>query len=196
MITVRELRDDEIDLYVEVRTRVHPAAGFRPHFAGWGYETRRDGTFHAFPSRRDAVRRPSPRVSILIRTIDRPALLREALASCANQTYPALEVVVIEDGPERSRGVVEEFRGRLDIRYRATGDRVGRARAGNVALAEATGEWLNFLDDDDVLFADHVEVLVDTVLRFDQHIKNVENPWGFCEWITKPFRKKVADEEF
>jgi len=72
---------------------------------------------------------------------------------------------VIEDGPERSRAVVEEFRGRLDIRYRATGERVGRARAGNLALADATGEWLNFLDDDDVLFADHVEVLVDTVLR-------------------------------
>jgi len=41
-----------------------------------------------------------------------------------------------------------------------------------------------------------VLMLVDTVLRFDQHIKNVEVPWGFCEWITKPFRKKVADEEF
>src|SRR6185312_5733933 len=33
------------------------------------------------------------------------------------------------------------------------------------ALAEASGEWLNFLDDDDVLFADHVEVLVETALR-------------------------------
>jgi len=148
-----------------VRTRVRPAGSFRPHFAGWGYETRRDGAFHAFPSRRDGAERPTPRVSILIRTVDRPELLREALASCANQTYPAIEVVVIEDGPERSRAVVEEFRGRLDIRYRATGERVGRARAGNLALADATGEWLNFLDDDDVLFADHVEVLVDTVLR-------------------------------
>lgn len=38
-------------------------------------------------------------------------------------------------------------------------------------------------------------LLVDIVLRFDQHIKGVENPWGFCEWITKPFRKKSAEEE-
>ena len=146
-------------------TRVRPSSRFRPQFTGWGYETRRDGAFHAFPSRREGAERPTPRVSILIRTVDRPELLREALASCANQTYPAIEVVVIEDGPDRSRAVVEEFRGRLDIRYRATGERVGRARAGNLALADATGEWLNFLDDDDVLFADHVEVLVDTVLR-------------------------------
>ena len=38
-------------------------------------------------------------------------------------------------------------------------------------------------------------LLVDIVLRFDQHIKGVENPWGFCEWITKPFRKKPSEEE-
>ncbi len=148
-----------------VGTRVRPTPAFRPHFAGWGYETRRDGAFHRFASRREAPALARPRVSILIRTVDRPGCLREALASCANQTYPNLEVVVIEDGPERSRALVDEFRGQLDIRYRATGKRTGRAHAGNLALAEASGEWLNFLDDDDVLFADHVEVLVDTVLR-------------------------------
>jgi glycosyltransferase involved in cell wall biosynthesis len=115
-------------------------------------------------SRRERPARGTPRVSILIRTVDRPVWLREALASCAHQTYENLEVVVIEDGPERSREVVDAFRDRLDIRYRATGERMGRARAGNVALESATGEWLNFLDDDDVLFADHVEVLVDGAL--------------------------------
>src|SRR5690348_33877 len=147
-----------------LRTRVAPTDRFRPQFSGWGYETRRDGAFHRFASRRDTAARALPRVSILIRTMDRPERLRDALASCANQTYPNLEVVVVEDGPERSREVVESFRDRLDIRYRPSGRRTGRAHAGNVALAEATGEWLNFLDDDDVLFADHVEVLVDTVL--------------------------------
>jgi glycosyltransferase involved in cell wall biosynthesis len=49
------------------------------------------------------------------------------------------------------------------VRYHATGTKVGRARAGNLALEMATGEWLNFLDDDDLLFADHVEALFDAV---------------------------------
>ena len=144
-------------------TSVHPAHGFRPVFSGWGYELRRDGAFVELRSERDVPRPPRPLVSILIRTVDRGAWLREALASCANQTYPNLEVVVIEDGPETSRAIVEEFAGRLAIRYRATGARGGRAKAGNLALAEARGEWLNFLDDDDLFFADHVEVLVDAV---------------------------------
>ncbi len=144
-------------------TRVAPTATFRPFFSGWGYEMRRDGAFHEFASRRESRAESRPLVSILIRTVDRSAWLREALASCANQTYENLEVVVIEDGAEKSRAIVEEFADRLAIRYMATGERVGRALAGNIALAEARGEWLNFLDDDDLFFADHVEVLVDAV---------------------------------
>ena len=145
-------------------TRVRPAGNFRPLFAGWGYELRREGAFHELPSRRERPDRPRPRVSILIRTVDRPAWLREALASCANQTWENLEVVVIEDGPPASEAIVAQFRDRLAIRYRATGAKVGRSRAGNLAIAESTGEWLNFLDDDDLLFADHAEALVEAVL--------------------------------
>lgn len=145
-------------------SRVRATPAFRPQFAGWGYETRRDGAFHPFASRRERPDEPRPKVSILIRTVNRPAWLREALASCAHQTWENLEVVVVEDGEPASRPVVDEFRGRLDLRYEATGERAGRARAGNRALALATGEWLNFLDDDDVLFADHVEVLAGAAL--------------------------------
>jgi glycosyltransferase involved in cell wall biosynthesis len=146
-------------------TRVEPTASFRPHFGGWGYELRRDGAFHEFASRREAVQAAQPLVSILIRTVDRSAWLREALISCANQTYENIEVVVIEDGPEKSRAIVDEFSDRITTRYMATGERVGRAVAGNIALSEARGEWLNFLDDDDLLFADHVEVTLAAARR-------------------------------
>jgi GT2 family glycosyltransferase len=144
-------------------TRIHPTARFRPVFAGWGYEVRRDGAFVSFRSRRDNPRPDPPLVSILVRTVGRGAWLRQALESVAQQTWPNVEAIVIEDGPETSRAIVDEFRRRLVVRYHATGEKVGRARAGNLALAEARGEWLNFLDDDDVLFADHVEVLMDAV---------------------------------
>ena len=145
-------------------SRVAATKDFQPRFAGWGYETRREGAFHAFRSERERRGERRPKVSILIRTVNRVAWLREALASCANQTWDNLEVVVVEDGPPNSRAVVDEFRDRLALVYVATGENVGRSRAGNRALAAATGEWLGFLDDDDVLFADHVEVLVTAAL--------------------------------
>jgi GT2 family glycosyltransferase len=142
-------------------TRVVPTAQFTPIFEGGDYEVRRDGAFVPMRSQRESPRGETPLVSILIRTVDRGAWLEQALATVANQTWRNVEAVVIEDGPERSKAVVDRFRDRLSIRYRATGTGIGRARAGNMALAEARGEWFNFLDDDDLLFADHVEVLLD-----------------------------------
>jgi glycosyltransferase involved in cell wall biosynthesis len=100
---------------------------------------------------------------VLIRTVGRGAWLEQALTSVANQTWPNIEAIVVEDGPPRSQAIVDGFRDRLNIVYSATGTAVGRARAGNLALAASHGEWLNFLDDDDLLFADHVEVLLDAV---------------------------------
>jgi GT2 family glycosyltransferase len=147
------------------RTRVQPNADFSPFFAGWDYELRRDGPFFEFPSRREWPGENPPKVSILIRAIGRHAWLREALASVANQTYPNVEAVVVEDGPATSQDVVAEFDRRLPIVYRALGQRLGRSHAGNLAMASATGEWMGFLDDDDVLFADHVEVLLYSAQR-------------------------------
>jgi len=143
-------------------TRVRAVNGFSPTFSGWGFELRRDGAFHAFRSRRESGPLKLPLVSILIRTVGRQEWLRQALCSVMHQTYPEVEVVVVEDGPPASQGMIEhEFAQHLRIKYISTKGKVGRARAGNIALANASGEWLNFLDDDDVLFADHVEVLVD-----------------------------------
>ncbi len=167
-------------------SRVPSTAAFHPHFAGWGYETRRDGAFHEFRSSRERAGGPEPKVSILIRTVDRVAWLREALACCANQTWENLEVVVVEDGPPKSRAIVEAFAGRLSVAYEATGEKVGRSRAGNRALAAATGEWMGFLDDDDVLFADHVEVLVTAALA-----AGVKGAYGLA-WET---RTVVHDRE-
>ncbi len=147
-----------------VATRVRPTESFVPIFYGWGYEVRRDGAFIAFRSRRELPPRPPPLVSVLIRTVDRGAWLAQALETVAQQTWRNIEAVVVEDGPPRSQPIVDSFRDRLAVTYHATGAKVGRARAGNLALEMARGEWLNFLDDDDVLFADHVEVLIETAL--------------------------------
>ncbi|MDQ6619581.1 MAG: glycosyltransferase [Pseudomonadota bacterium] len=176
------------------RTRVLPTEHFRPVFNGWGYELRRDGAFLPFRSRRESPPKQSPVVSILIRTIGRTSWLRQALRSVANQTWPAIETVVIEDGPATSQSVIDDFRECLNVRYQATGHRVGRARAGNLALATATGEWINFLDDDDVLFADHVEVLIEAVrerkakgayaLSWETHTHVIDATTGIVEEIA------------
>ena len=102
-------------------------------------------------------------VSIIIRTCNRPHILRETLESVRKQTYPNIEVVIAEDGANTAQKMLEEEFADLNIRYDCTGERKGRTVVGNLALSMSTGAYLNFLDDDDILFPEHVEELVNVL---------------------------------
>ena len=99
-------------------------------------------------------------VSIIIRTCGRPQVLAEALESVRVQTYPNIEVVVVEDGENLSEGFLTADFPDLCVRYQCTGERRGRCKAGNLGLEAAKGKYVNFLDDDDLLLPSHVETLV------------------------------------
>ncbi len=145
-------------------------SGFQPEFMYWDYGLHRDGAFHAFHCT-ESTDTAAPKVSIVVRTCARPALLREALQSIVYQTYRNIEVIVVEDGAPHAQHLVEtEFKSQLNVRYFSTYAKVGRSTAGNLGLKNATGEWLGFLDDDDQLFADHVEVLVHAALSAQRKV--------------------------
>ena len=123
----------------------------------------REGAF--YPVDPPSARPETPLVSVLVRTTGRVGFLREALRSVARQTYPAVEVVVVEDGRSTLGEFLRSEFGDLRLRYGATGSRRGRSAAGNLALSMATGEYLTFLDEDDLLYADHIEVLLAALRR-------------------------------
>ncbi len=94
----------------------------------------------------------TPLVSIVVRTKDRPHLLRRALESLARQTYPRVEAVVINDGGEDVTSVVGGVQGRFEsLVHRVISPGIGRTRAANVGISMARGRWIGFLDDDDLL---------------------------------------------
>ncbi len=106
-----------------------------------------------------------PLVSILVRTCQRPDVLRRALDSIWEQTYSNIEVVIVEDGKNASEDYLrQQYQGK-NYKYQATVEKIGRSAAGNRAMALATGEYLNFLDDDDMLFPGHVETLVSRLIE-------------------------------
>ncbi len=136
------------------------AGSFFADFIGFDYSGTRDGAFY-----KNQLPKEHPLVSIIVRTCQRQAVLRETLLSLRSQTYPNIEIVVVEDGKETAGKMIREEFSDLNILYFATGKRTGRSRAGNMAMEKAHGTYLNFLDDDDLFYADHVEVLVHTLLH-------------------------------
>jgi LmbE family N-acetylglucosaminyl deacetylase/glycosyltransferase involved in cell wall biosynthesis len=104
---------------------------------------------------------PAPgMVSVIVRTKDRPDLLREALRSVADQTYRNLELVVVNDGGCDVSELLDEI-GELVPRRQLLNLPVGSGRcfAGNAGLARANGELLAFLDDDDWYLPGHLAAL-------------------------------------
>jgi glycosyltransferase involved in cell wall biosynthesis len=100
---------------------------------------------------------PLPLVSILIRSTVRPEL-GKALESVASQTYPAIEVVIVDAAGLGTLAAAPDYP--IPLRILSPGHRLKRSLAANTLLDAAQGRWGLFLDDDDWLAPDHVERLV------------------------------------
>lgn len=90
----------------------------------------------------------SPTVSVVIPCYNGAPFLRETLESALNQTHPPLEIIVIDDGSTDDSAAIAELFGppvRV-IRQENQGESVARNRG----IDEAQGEWLAFLDADDL----------------------------------------------
>lgn len=103
-----------------------------------------------------------PVVSVLIPTFNRPRYLSKALASALRQSYKNLQVIVVNDGGEDVSGIVNSFSDPRIIFINRKENR-GKAFSLNEALARAEGEYIAYLDDDDLYYPNHIETLVDVL---------------------------------
>ena len=95
-----------------------------------------------------------PPISVVIRTKDRPALLREAVDSARG----AASIIVVNDGGARAdvEGVLLDADGVTLIQHDAPR---GRAEAANAGARAAATPFVVFLDDDDLLYPEHLPAL-------------------------------------
>lgn len=102
----------------------------------------------------------APMVSVLIRSMDRDTLFR-AIDSAAAQTWPHVEIVVVAACGQRHQRLPAEWMGRPLRFVLPDPDRMlTRPMAANACLDAASGDWLNFLDDDDEFLPAHLETLL------------------------------------
>jgi glycosyltransferase involved in cell wall biosynthesis len=110
----------------------------------------------------DRVERRAELVSVIVTTYNRPAVLARTLAAIERQTYPELEIVVVNDAGADVSDVVARFpRARLVTHETNRGP----AAARNSGLREARGAYLTFFDDDDEMFPEHVGALAGALER-------------------------------
>jgi len=109
-------------------------------------------------------------VSIIIPTFNRPELLRRALLSCFAQSYAEIEIIVVDDASsDRTARQIADLQQEHPVSLRYVprpGEGAGAARNAGLDLAE--GEFIQFLDDDDLLSPDKLDIQV-RALRESPH---------------------------
>jgi glycosyltransferase involved in cell wall biosynthesis len=99
-----------------------------------------------------------PLVSIVVSNFNYERFVDQAISSALLQTYPCVEVIVVDDGStDSSRAVIDRYRQRCKVILKANG---GQASALNEGLRHARGAYVLLLDSDDFLMPDAVETFV------------------------------------
>lgn len=110
------------------------------------------------------MRRPGT-VSTIIPVFNRPAMLVEAVESVLNQTYPELEVIIVDDGSTDETWTICQKLAlrdeRVRIRHRDHVGRPGLVR--EVGRGLARGSYIQYLDSDDLLPLDRFSKMVDAL---------------------------------
>lgn len=101
------------------------------------------------------VSKMNPLISIIIPTYNREHLILDALETCVSQTYRPLEIVVVDDGStDRTVGFVEDWNkcsSDKDVTLKIVKqENMGGNFARNNGIKNATGEFIAFLDSDDL----------------------------------------------
>jgi hypothetical protein len=103
-----------------------------------------------------------PLVSVIIPVFNGERFIEDVVKNVLSQNYPALEIIVVDDGSkDKTEKIIKQLP--LDIRYFKQ-ENEGPSSARNRGIRDASGEFLVFLDVDDLWPENNLNVLVDKML--------------------------------
>ena len=125
-------------------------------------------------------------VSILIPCYNSEDYIRKCLQSIQRQTYKEWEVIIIDDGSiDSTAQICKEFEksdNRIKL-YRIENQGVANAR--NLALSKATGEYVTFVDSDDVISEYYIESLLNLLIENNADI-------SVCNYIEQKGQNDIT----
>jgi glycosyltransferase involved in cell wall biosynthesis len=128
-----------------------------------------------------------PLVSILVPSFNSEPYLSECVASALAQTHRNIEVIIVDDGSTDAS--LQLARGFADDRVRVIAqENRGQAGALNNAYAEARGDYIQYLDADDVLHPGKIEHQL-------PHLRNAD-PMAIASGAWARFSTAISDANF
>ena len=104
-------------------------------------------------------------ISVIMGTYNRTQEIRESIQSVLNQTFQNFELIVINDGgSDEVENIVRSF-GSSKIRYYKLDENRGHAAVLNKGIKMSKGKYISYLDDDDVYYPEHLELMFNELIR-------------------------------
>ena len=107
-----------------------------------------------------------PLVDILMPTYQGRKYIRRAIQSVVAQTYKNWNLIVVNDGGEDIDDIIREFKDSR-IKY-IVAEHKGKSHALNVGIRAGKGEYTGYLDDDDIYYPIHLEVLIKAAIEHNR----------------------------
>ncbi|MBQ8546298.1 MAG: glycosyltransferase family 2 protein [Clostridia bacterium] len=115
------------------------------------------------------------KVSVVIPAYNAEPFIDRAINSALNQTHDNVEIVVINDGSkDKTEEKVKTYTEKYDNIKLISTDNGGVCRARNIGIDNSTGNYISFLDADDELLPDAIELMLDIALKNDADIVNAK----------------------
>ena len=154
----------------------------------------------------------NPIISVIVPIYNVEKYLPKCIESITNQTYTSLQIILVNDGSTDSCGeICDEYALKDDRIIVIHNENSGVASARNSGLEIASGEFLMFVDSDDYISSDAIQVLYDRIIKDNtdmaiaKHIdvfSDGNSNDRFCSWIKDSVItngdvfSKMADDEF
>ncbi len=109
-----------------------------------------------------------PEISVIVPIYNTAPFLEECLESIAAQTFPDFEAILVDDGSTDSSASIAERFVKRDSRFHLISQHnLGLSEARNTGLRNARGNWIAFVDSDDVLAPDFFKALWKAAIEMD-----------------------------
>ncbi len=149
-----------------------------------------------------------PLVSVIVATYKRNEILLRALNSLATQTYKNFEIILVDDNENdewnsKVSEVVKKFKSdypEITLKYIVNKTNQGSAKTRNIGIDASTGEFITFLDDDDIYLPENIEKQIENMLsaNADFGITDLDMFYDdetLCEKRTRDFIKSTEKED-
>tara|TARA_B100001248_G_C27359570_1_gene445666 strand:+ start:438 stop:1154 length:717 start_codon:yes stop_codon:yes gene_type:complete len=142
----------------------------------------------------------SPKVSVIIPSFDRFSYLLNSLTSVLNQTYRNFEIIIINDGSSEKEYKSYKFPKSVKIVHIDKKDTPNwggsRQPLRNIGSSYATGEYLAFLDDDDIWMKNKLELQIKKMLDKSFLFSSTEGYFGHGIYDENKEYQKYNSERF